>query len=72
MNVDGNNMNEEQQKRAIILLKVTQELLSRQCHNSYVLNLLAEVVYYDEAECDGNCLLNDIEYFLDELNDTTD
>ena len=69
MNVGGNNMNEEQQKRAIILLKVTQELLSRQCHNPYVLNLLAEVVYYDEAECDGNCLLDDIGYFLDEIGE---
>ena len=30
----------------------------------YVLNLLAETVYYDDAECDGNCLMEDIDAWM--------
>jgi hypothetical protein len=51
--------------RAITLLKATRELLQRQLDSPYVLNILAETVYYDEAECDGNCLLEDIDAYLD-------
>ena len=53
-------------KRADTLLKATYDLLSKQHGNYYVLNLLAENVYYDEAECDGNCLLEDIDAWIDE------
>jgi hypothetical protein len=40
--------------------------LNKQHGNYYVLNLLAETVYYDEAECDGNCLMEDIDAWMDE------
>ena len=61
-------------KRADTLLKATYDLLSKQHENYYVLNLLAETVYYDEAECDGNCLMEDIDAWIDERgidHDTT-
>lgn len=53
-------------KRADTLLKATYDLLKKQDKNYYVLNLLAETVYYDEAECDGNCLMEDIDAWMDE------
>ena len=43
-------------KRADTLLKATYKLLNKQYESYYVLNLLAETVYYDEAECDGDCI----------------
>ena len=35
-------------------------LLKRQDESGYVLNLLEETSFYDEAECDGYCLKDDI------------
>lgn len=55
--------------RAKTLLKAAGELLKKQEDSNYVLNLLAETVYYDEAECDGSCLLDDIRYWFDEFTD---
>ena len=51
-------------ERAKILLKATLDLLQKQKESHYVLNLLENTVFYDEAECDGYCLFDDIEIFL--------
>lgn len=51
--------------RKITLLKACKELLEKQNNSSYVLDLLSETVYYDEADCDGHCLLDDIEVELE-------
>ena len=53
--------------RAITLLKACRDLLNKQNETSYVLNLLETTVYYDEADCDGGCLLEDIEAYLEEV-----
>lgn len=58
-------MNKE--KRAIELLKAVKSLLELQEQEACVLNLLEETVFYDEADCDGSCLLDDIRDFLDNL-----
>lgn len=58
----------EQQDRAIVLLEAARNLLAKQQDSIYVLNLLAETVHYDDVECDGCCLLEDIEYFLEEVS----
>ena len=51
---------------AKILLKAAHQLLMKQNDSGYVLNLLAETVYYDDGlECDGSCLMDDIEYWFD-------
>jgi len=50
--------------RKITLLKACRDLLKQQQKSSYVLNLLSETVFYDEADCDGYCLLEDIEIEL--------
>ena len=55
--------------RAKTLLKATWNLLQKQNETIYVLNMLEELVYYDEAECDGSCLMDDINYWFDEFCD---
>lgn len=52
-------------KRARVLLKATYKLLMKQKDSGYVLNLLSETIFYDEAECDGYCLMEDIENLLE-------
>ena len=50
--------------RARTLLKATHELLESAKKSPYVLDTLRIVVHYDEADCDGNCLKEDIENYL--------
>ena len=50
--------------RKITLLKACRDLLRKQNDSSYVLNLLSETVFYDDVDCDGYCLLDDIEIEL--------
>lgn len=50
--------------RARELFQVVIELLGRQRESDTVLNMLEEIVYYDEMECDGNCLIEDIYHLL--------
>ena len=57
-------------KRVKILLKATKDLLKKQVDSYYVLNLLSETVLYDGAKCDGSYLKEDINYWLDELEQT--
>jgi len=51
--------------RCEVLLKAAYDLLRKQYKSSYVLNLLEETVFYDDTDCDGYCLANDIAYLLD-------
>lgn len=51
--------------RAEELLKACIKLLNKQNESPYVLNLLDELIFYDDCECDGNCLLEDIENLLE-------
>ncbi len=48
------------EERIITLLKACKELLEKQNNSHYVLNLLEQTVNYDDAECDGYSLLEDI------------
>lgn len=48
------------ENRKDILLKACMELLQKQDNSVFVLNLLEENVFYDDANCDGFCLLDDI------------
>ena len=52
-------------ERKDTLLKATHELLSKQDKSAFILDLLTETVHYDDADCDGYCLMNDIEIDLD-------
>ena len=50
--------------RARELLDACIDLLSKQKESDCTLNMLEETVYYDEAENDGSCLIDDILSFL--------
>ena len=54
--------------RKEVLLRACYDLLMRQVESGYVLNLLDEIVHYDDTDVDGNCLLEGIhdELELDE------
>lgn len=51
---------DEFETRARELLKATLDLLKKCGEGRYVKDALRETVFYDEAECDGACLANDI------------
>jgi len=62
------NENDElkaQLERAKVYLKATSDLLQKQNENHYVLNLLETTVFYDEADCDGYCLKDEIDTLLE-------
>ena len=65
-------MGSEQIERAKILLKAARNLLSKQKKAYFVLNLLEETVHYDGADCDGSCLIDDIDALLEEIDDEKD
>ena len=52
-------------KEAEILLKATRNLLNKQNGSIYVLNMLEETVAYYGVECDGSCLIEDIDAWLE-------
>lgn len=56
-------------ERAAVLLKAIHDLMRKQEESHYVLNILAETIFYDGSECDGGCLKEDIEYWFDEFSD---
>lgn len=46
--------------RKTVLLQACYDMLKKADDSHYVLNVMATTVRYDEAECDGHCLLEDI------------
>lgn len=64
-----NKITDEQIKRMLVLLKATSNILSQCDKSNYVLNVLEVTTKYDEAECDGYCLMNDIDYLLEEIGE---
>ena len=50
----------KQPDRKTILLKATYDLLKKCEESHYVLDALATTVKYDETNCDGHCLMEDI------------
>jgi len=51
--------------RKTVLLKAAYNLLNKQNMAKGVLNMLEQTAHYDETECDGNCLLDDVLIELD-------
>lgn len=58
--------------RKDVLLKAAYDLLTKQKRSHFVLNLLNQTAHYDDADCDGDCLREEIaqELYLEdeELN----
>ena len=46
------------------LLKAAYDLLKKSGESHYVQETLAITVFYDDAECDGGCLMEDIAWEL--------
>ena len=55
----------ENEERSVVLLRACLDLLNKQKESYRVLNLLEQTVYYDGTDCDGYCLSEDIELYLD-------
>lgn len=51
--------------RKDILLRAAYDLLKKCDEGSYVQDALATTVFYDEADCDGFCLMTDIASLLE-------
>ena len=51
--------------RKDILLRAAHDLLRKASEGHFVQDVLEITVYYDGAECDGSCLMEDIEAELD-------
>lgn len=54
--------------RSKTLLKATYDLLRKQKESPYVLNMLTETAIWDGAECDGYCLMDDINYLFYDID----
>ena len=61
--------NQDAIKRAKILLKATYDLLQKQKNCPYVLDILCETAIWDDAECDGYCLYDEIIDWFNEFGD---
>lgn len=46
--------------RKVVLLKAAYDLLKKANEPGYVLDVMETTVHYDDAECDGSCLMEDI------------
>ena len=51
--------------RATVLLKAVLEILNKCDEGPYVKDFFCETAFYDETDCDGYCLKDDIEFFLE-------
>ena len=47
--------------RKVILLKAAYDMLKKAEQSHYVMDVMASTVFYDGADCDGFCLMEDIE-----------
>ena len=56
----------EELSRARTLLKATHDLLEV-ANDTYVEDALSILIHYDDVDCDGYCLMEDIEYYFDEF-----
>ena len=54
--------------RAKVFIKAIHDLLQKQKDSYYVLDLLAETVFYDDADCDGYCLYEETGEWLEWQN----
>jgi hypothetical protein len=53
-----------------VLLRAAYDLLKKCRDSHYVLSAMSATVFYDDAECDGLCLLEDIADELDIVEDS--
>lgn len=54
-------------RRALILLKAASDILEKLDETPYVLNFFEQTAVWDEVECDGYCLMEEINDLLEEV-----
>jgi hypothetical protein len=59
-------MTETIEERKTLLLTIAKKFLDLQNNSPHVLNLLEETAVWDETECDGCCLLEEITEILEQ------
>jgi len=52
--------------RKVTLLRATRDILRKVENSPYVISALETTAIWDGAECDGYCLLDEIEYELED------
>ena len=60
-------MTQDQQERAKILLQAALDILEKCSETMYVRDVFEVTAIWDEAECDGYCLKDDIEILINEI-----
>lgn len=56
-------------ERRDVLLRAAYEMLQKCIHARYVVSPAEVTVFYDDAECDGHCLLDDIRSEIENPNE---
>ncbi len=62
-------MKNEQIEQAKKLLQATKDILTECDDGMYVRDVMEVTAIWDEVECDGNCLLEEITILLEEIED---
>lgn len=57
----------ERYKRAIILLKATSDILEKLDDTPYVLSFFEQTAVWDGVDCDGYCLMEEVNELLEEV-----
>lgn len=60
-------MEKEQQERALILLQATLDILKTCESHPFVVDVFETTAIWDEVECDGNCLMEEIEQLINDI-----
>lgn len=60
----GEYIRKEDADRIIVLLKAAHEILKKCDEGLYVKNVLEVTAFYDDTDCDGYCLMEDIAIHL--------
>ena len=64
-------MTQEQQEQAKKLLKATLDILEKCDEGPYVKNVFEESAIWDNAECDGYCLFDELKELIKDIQEPT-
>ena len=56
--------NEYEDDRSLTLLRACLDLLNQYKESPYELEILSKTIEYDGSECDGYCLIDDLEDYI--------
>lgn len=58
--------------RKVTLLKAAYDMLKKCDESPFVISPMETTVFYDDADCDGSCLMEDIKFELEEAGITVE